>query len=219
MDFIFATGQRYPFEDFCKSPGARAATPPDRTVELKGLMERTSRFFEHLRDAPETSEEVAQSRAILDAIRFIESTGQQEAFAAFREHVEVDAPPFVVASFDTREQAEDWLASHPSPPTPANVLIGNGYHGVVHDRETNLRRLPRNRALEWYLEELEEKERPVAVASFETLEAADAWLRAQATPARRAWVRVGGEFYLAVHYPNIDHRALYPLAMAHGTTP
>lgn len=219
LDFIFATGQRYPFEDFFKSPDSRGAPLRGGTVELSGLMERTSRFFEQLRDEPEAPEEVAQSQAILDAIRFIESTGQQEAFAAFREHVEADAPPFVVASFDTREQADGWLASHANPPDPANVLIGNGYHGVVHDRETNLRRLPRNRDLEWYLEELEQKERPVAVASFETREAADTWLRAQDAPARRAWIRVGGEFYLAVYYPNIDHRALYPLALAHTPHP
>jgi hypothetical protein len=43
------------------------------------------------------------------------------------------------------------------------VLIANEYHDVFHDRETNIRRLPRNRALKWYLAELEQKERPVAV--------------------------------------------------------
>jgi hypothetical protein len=219
LDFIFATGQRYPFEDFFKVPDSRGATPTSGTVELRELMATASRFFEQLRDAPEAAEEATHSQAILDAIRYIDSTGQQEAFAAFREHVEADAPPFVVASFETREQAESWLASHPHPPDPGNVLIGNRYHDVVHERETNLRRLPRNRALEWYLEELEQKERPVAVASFETREAADAWLREQDTPARRAWVRVGGEFHLAAYYPNIDHRALFPLAIAHGQKP
>jgi hypothetical protein len=174
-------------------------------------MGRTKRFFEKLRDESESPEEAAQSQAILDAIQYIESTGQQGAFAAFQEHVEANAPPFVVASFDKREDAEAWLEKHPHPPDPANVLIANEYHDVVHERETNIRRLPRNRALEWYLSELEQKEHPVAVASFETREEADAWLRAQAEPARRAWVLVGGELHLAVYYPNIQHRALYPL--------
>jgi hypothetical protein len=191
LDFISATGQRYPFED----------------------------FFEQLRAEPEIPEEAAQSQAILDAIRYIDATGQLEAFADFREHVEADAPPFVVASFDTREEAEAWLAGHPNPPDPANVLIGNEFHDVVHDRETNLRRLPRNRDLQWYLEELKEKEPPVAVAFFETREAAEDWLRAQEAPARRAWVRVGGELHLAAYYPNIHHRALFPLALADGTKP
>jgi hypothetical protein len=220
LDFISATGQRYPFEDFFKRLDSRGgATPQGGPVELRKLMENTRCFFEQVRDEPEIPEEVAQSQAILDAIRYIDSTGQHEAFAAFREHVEADAPPFVVASFDTREEADAWLASHPNPPDPADGLIGNEFHDVVHDRATNMRRLPRNRDLQWYLAELEQKEPPVAVASFETREAADAWLKAQEAPARRAWVRVGGEFYLAVYYPNIHHRALYPLSLAAGTKP
>ncbi|QRN97132.1 hypothetical protein JRI60_50685 [Archangium violaceum] len=216
LDFIFATGQRYGFEDFFKSPDSRRPPPRGDATELSERMDRTKRFFEQLRDEPESTEEAAQCQAILDAIRYIESTGQQGAFAAFQEHVAANAPPFVVASFDTLEDAEAWLESHSHPPDPANVLIANAYHDVVHERETNLRRLPRNRALEWYLSELEQEESPVAVASFETREEADAWLRAQAEPARRAWVRVGGELHLAAYYPNIHHRALFPLSLAKG---
>ncbi len=177
-------------------------------------MAGTKRFFEKIRDEPESGEEVAQSQAILDAIEYIDSTGQHEAFAAFLDHVEANAPPFVVASFDTREDAEAWLANHPHPPDPANVLIANEYHDVFHDRETNIRRLPRNRALKWHLAELKEKERPVPVASFGTREEADAWWRAQSESPRWAWVRGGGELYLAAYYPNIQHRALFPLSLA-----
>ncbi len=216
LDFIFATGQRYRFEDFFKQLDSRQPPPRSDATGLSELMDRTKRFFEKLRDEPEAADEAAQSQAILDAIRYIESTGQLGAFAAFQEHVEANAPPFVVASFDNRQEAEAWLESHPHPPDPANVLVANEYHDVVHERETNIRRLPRNRALQWYLSELEQKERPVAVASFETREEADAWLKAQAGPARRAWVRIGGELHLAVYYPNIHHRALFPLSMAHG---
>jgi hypothetical protein len=128
--------------------------------------------------------------------------------------VESNDPPFVVASFDTREEAEAWLANHPHPPDPASVLIANEFHDVVYDRETNLRRLPRSRALKWYLEELVEKEQPVPVASFETLEAADAWWRAQSEPPGWAWLRVGGQIYMAAYFPNIQHRALFPLSLA-----
>lgn len=215
LDFIFATGQRYDFEDFFKSPHSRRP-PPGDNAGLRERMDRTKRFFEKIRAEPELAEEVAQSQAILDAIRYIDSTGQHDAFAAFLEHVEADAPPYVVASFDTREEAEAWLASHPHPPGPARVLIANEYHCVVHDRETNIRRLPRIRDLEGYLEELKEKEHPVAVASFETREEAEAWWRAQAESTRRAWVRVGGELHLAVYYPNIHHRALFPLLVSNG---
>lgn len=167
LDCIFATGQRYGFEDFFKRPGAR--------------------------------------------LPHIESTGQQEAFSAFQQHVEANAPPFIMAAFATRQDAEAWLANHPQPPDPANVLIANEYHDVFHNRETGIRRLPRNRALEWYLTELEQKEPPVAVASFETRGAADAWWRAQPESVRRAWVRVGGELFFAAYYPHIHHRTLFPL--------
>jgi hypothetical protein len=214
LDFIFATGQRHSFEARTRQPGAPGAPPQAHTTALRELMDKTSRFFEQLRDSSDSREEADQSQAIIEAIRYIDSTGQQEAFAAFREYVEADAPPFVVASFDNREEAEAWLANHPHPPDPANVLIADAYHDVVHDRETDLRQLPRNRALEWYLAELERKEPPVAVASFETRQEAEAWLKSQAEPVRRAWVQVGGKLHLSVYYPNIRHRALYPLAMA-----
>lgn len=214
LDFIFATGQRYDFEDFFKTPDSRSLPCRGGNAELSERMDGTKRLFEKIRDEPESAEEVAQSQAILDAIRYIESTGQQGAFAAFLEYVEADDPPFVVASFDTREDAEAWLANHPQPPDPASVLIANEYHDVVHDRRTNIRRLPRNRALMWYLEELVEKEQPIPVASFGTREEADAWWRGQSESVRRAWVRVGGELYLAAYYPNIHHRALFPLSLA-----
>lgn len=216
LDFIFATGQRYGFEDFFKRPESHHPISPSESAGQGELMDRTKQFFEKLRDAPESAEEVAQSQAVLDAIRYIESTGQHGAFAAFQEHAGVNAPPYIVAAFDTREEADAWLANHPHPPDPGNVLIANEYHDVFHDRETNIRRLPRNRALEWYLAELEQKEHPVAVASFETREEADAWWRARAESARRAWVRIGGELHLAVYYPNIHHRALFPLSRANG---
>ncbi|WNG59202.1 hypothetical protein F0U59_34095 [Archangium gephyra] len=213
LDFIFITGQRYDFEDFFNRPDFRHPAPQGGNAELSGRMDVTKHFFEKVRDEPELDEEVAQSQAILDAIQYIESTGQQEAFAAFLQQVEANDPPFVVASFDTREAAQSWLANHPHPPDPASVLIANEFHDVVYDRETNLRRLPNSRALKWYLEELVEKEQPIPVASFETREEADAWWRRQSEPARRAWVRVGGEIYLAAYYPNIQHRALFPLSL------
>jgi hypothetical protein len=96
------------------------------------------------------------------------------------------------------------------------VLIANAYHYVIYDRETNFRRLHRTRDLEHYLADLKEEEPPVAIVSFASLEEAEAWLKAQPEPARWAWVSVAGEPYLAVYYPNIDHRALYPLSIAKG---
>ncbi|HSP80549.1 MAG TPA: hypothetical protein VLQ93_18595, partial [Myxococcaceae bacterium] len=90
------------------------------------------------------------------------------------------------------------------------------YHDVAHDRATNGRYLPPSRALEYYLVGLEESSPPFPVVSFDTRQEAEAWLRAQPAPPRRAWVRIAGEVYLAVYHPNVNHRALYPLSMADG---
>jgi len=222
LGFISATGQRYDFEDFFKRPDSGRAPLQGGTAELRDRMDRTRRFFERVRDEPESAEEVAQSQAILDTLRYIESTGQQDAFADFLEHVEANAPPFIVAAFDTREEAEAWLASHPCPPDPAEVLVANEYRDVFYARDTNLRYLPRNHVLQRYFKELE-KEQPTVVASFETREEAESWWRAQAAPARRAWVMVGSELYLAAYFPNIQHRTLFPRSpvvplRASGTT-
>lgn len=221
LRFILATGQRYRFEDFRKSLASGTHPPAEQSREgLGGIEERLSRaegFFSKLReDEADSAREKELLQVILDTLHFIAATGQHDSLGEYLEHVETGAAPYAIASFDTMEEAEDWLRSHPSPPASANVLIANDYHDVLYDRENGIRRLPRNRDLEYYLTELEQEEPPVPVASFTNLEEAEAWLRAQPEPARWAWVSVAGEPYLAVYHPNIGHRALYPLSMARG---
>jgi hypothetical protein len=212
--FISATGQWYPFVDF---RGDRASSNSSRTGTAHGLQERlseTERFFEELLDQPEAAGEQPAIQVILDALRFISSTRQHEAFGDFLERVASDDPPLVVASFATQAEADAWLKHHPNPPAFADVLIGNRYHVVAYQRETDFRRLPWTLHFERYLAWLKRVHPPVAQASFATHEEAEAWLASQPKPARRTWVMIAGEFYLAVHHPNINHRALYPLSMA-----
>ena len=220
LDFISATGQWYTFEDFRRSRASRGPSQVDTTEDVstkpRELMSKTESFFGKLLDDSVTTGEQASIQLILDALRFISSTNQHEAFGDFIKHVESHAPPFVVASFETREEAETWLENHPSPPVFANILIGNSYHDVVYERETDFRRLPWNRDLNRYLAWLKRVEPPVADASFVTREEAEAWLTRQPNPARRTWVMIAGELYLAAYYPNINHRAFYPLSMAEG---
>lgn len=231
--FVSATGQRYRFEDFRKglessarppaesSPSSRRApdTVDPSQHERENLEERlrgTEGFFSKLRDEADSERDRELIQIILDTLRFISSTGQHKAFGEYLEHLEAGAPPYVIASFETREEAETWLRNHPNPPDFANVLIANKYHDVLYDRERGTRRLPHNRELEYYLAELKQEKPPRAVASFASREEAEAWLKAQPEPARWAWVSIGGEFYLAAYHPNIRHRALYPLSMADG---
>jgi hypothetical protein len=224
LRFVSATGQRYRFEDFCKSLGSSAPPRVPGTLEpsyepLEERLRRTAGFFTRERDEAGSAKEKELIQVILDTLHFISATGQHRAFGEYLEHLEAGAPPYAIAAFDTREAAEAWLRNHPHPPVSANVLIADEYHDVVYDRERNTRRLPRNRALEYYLAELAQEEPPVPTASFASREEAEAWLKAQPEPARWAWVSIAGEPYLAAYHPNIGHRALYPLSMAKGYEP
>lgn len=223
--FILDTGQKYRFEDFLKGLEVGAPSSVEVTAatsssqghaSLQERLSRTLEFFTKLLDASESSGERGLIHVILDALRFISVTGQLTAFSGYLEHVAAGGPPYAVASFDTREEAEVWLRNHSNPPVSANVLIANAYHDVVYDRATGLRRLPRNRDLEYYLAERRGGAPPVAIASFSNREDADAWLQSQPKPAPWAWVSIAGELYLAADYPNLGHRALFPLSWADG---
>lgn len=223
--FISDTGQKYRFEDFRNGLQAGAPLSVEETastassqgqVSVQERLSRTQEFFTKLLDAPESSGERGLIEVILDTLRFIAATGQLTAFGEYLEHVAAGGPPYVVASFATRDEAEAWLQNHPYPPASANVLIANAYHDVVYDPVTGSRRLPRNRDLEYFLAERRRREPPVAIESFSRREDADAWLQSQSKPHPWAWVSVAGELYLAAYYPNLGYRALFPLSVADG---
>ncbi|WNG38147.1 hypothetical protein F0U61_34120 [Archangium violaceum] len=212
--FICSTGQPYRFEDYRKQ--LQAENPSRESAPPEELVRRAEGFFEQLLGGLQSEEERALALIIIDALRFIPSTGQLDDFKSYLQDLDANEPPRVVASFDTREQAENWLKNHPSPPHCASILIAGRYHTVAYDRETNGRYLPPSRDLEYYLASLKQGSPLAAVASFDTRQEAEAWLSAQPTPPRRAWVLISGEVYLAVYHPNVNYRALYPLSMADG---
>lgn len=210
LDFISATGQRHRFR------GYRQRSSPGAAHELEGLLQRAEHFFMRLMGAPQPTDEIELIRVIVDALHFVAATGQLAGLEEYVKHLEAGAPPYVVASFGSQEDAEAWLENHPDPPDFAHIIVAGEYRSVSYDRQGNIRKLPNDHAIEYYLAELQKEEPPVAQASFATLEEAEAWLKAQPQPARRMWVSVGGKFYLAAYYPNINHRALFPLSMAEG---
>lgn len=167
-----------------------------------------------IRNATQSPEEQRLLDFTFDALLFIGATGQTRVIEDYRKQLDSNHPPYVVASFDTRKEAEAWLERHPCPPHMAHILIADADHVVVYDSESNIRRMQATPRLESYLGRLRRAEPPRATASFNTREEADAWLKAQATPARRAWVEIAGEPYLAAYYPHLDHRALFPLPTA-----
>jgi hypothetical protein len=155
----------------------------------------------------------------IDAFLFITSTGQRYAFEDFLEQLESGEPPPVVASFDTRKEAEAWLHNHPDPPGSAYVLIADDYHVVMYVRESNHRRLIAHPVMGFHLGWLKRDGVPPAVASFKTREEAEAWFANQVEPPRQAVVRIAGEDHLAVYRPNVHRRSFYPFSLAEEVAP
>lgn len=210
LEFISDTGQRHRFRDYRLHPS------PGVTHDSGGLWQQAERFFMTVLEAAHPPDTAERLRLIVDALHFIATTGQLAILEEYIQHLEAGAPPYVVASFGSQEEAEAWLMNHPDPPDFAHIIVAGEYRAVSFDCENNIRKLPNDNAIEYYLAELQKEGPPVSQASFATREEAEAWLKAQSQPARKMWVSIGGEPYLAAYYPNINHRALFPLAMAAG---
>jgi hypothetical protein len=168
----------------------------------------------HLWAKAPSLEEKEKLRMAADALRFIASTGQSHDFEDYRQSLDANAPPLVIASFKAREEADAWLSAHPRPPDQAYVLIGGAYHIVMYGPERHHRKLLRHPALEFYLEEMTRGGLPSPVASFQTREEAERWLALQPEPPRQVFITIAGESYLAVYHHRIHLRALYPVSLA-----
>jgi hypothetical protein len=83
------------------------------------------------------------------ALHFIHEAGCTAEFSHFLEHLDEHLPPLCV--FTTREEAEAWLKSHPSPPDGACVRVGEEDLTVGYWPESGLRallRYPRDEVLD-----------------------------------------------------------------------
>jgi hypothetical protein len=179
------------------------------TLELLGRLWKQS----------SSEEEKARLDFALDALSFIFHTGQSYAFEDYRKSLDANAPPLVMATFQTREEAKEWLANHPSPPNHAKVLIAGEYHHVIYFRDGNIRGLPPTPFLEYYLGEMIEDGLPPPVATFHTHEEATTWLHSQPEPPRQVFIQIAGEYYLAVYHYRVNQRALYPISLARKSAP
>ena len=182
------------------------------TIEKLSL--EVEEFLGRLREETSSPEEKKLRLTAIGALRFISSTGQSYDFEDYREEIDSQAPPRVVASFATRAEAERWLKAHPRPPHLAYVLIADEYHIILYLRDSNHRALNPHPALAYYLQELQDAGLPAAQATFETLEQAKEWFAQQPHPPAQAILRVGTEDYLAVNHQPIHHRALHPFSLA-----
>lgn len=183
-------------------------------MNMRNLTADVMDLLARIRANTQSVEEQELLGVAINALLFITSTGQRYAFADFLEYLESNAPPPVVASFKTREEAETWLNSQPEPPDSTLVLIAGQYHTVMYIRELNHRRLIPLAVIEYHLGRLKREGLPPAVASFDTREEAEAWFTSQTEPPAQSLITISGESYLAVHYRNVNHRALYPFSIA-----
>ena len=166
-----------------------------------------------LREEPRSSEEKERLLVAMDALRFISATGQGHDFEAYRKSLDDKAPPLVVATFDTREEADTWLKNHPNPPHHAYVLISGEYHVVMHVPELKHRRLISHPVLEFYLADMVREGIPHPAASFRTKEEAQAWLDTQPEPPRQVFIQIAGENHLVIYHHRVDLRLMHPLPM------
>lgn len=212
--FISSTGQRYPFEDYRKGLGSRPSSDGSRPSAQHPVKLKAVELLERLRGDTQDPEERELVRGAIDALDFIESTGQYPAFEDYLRHLDSGDPPRVMASFDSREEAEAWLRSHPAPPSTAAVLIGDEYHQAIYAREINHRKVIPWPSMEYHLGRLKRSGLPAPVASFKTPEEAENWLKSQSDPPNQAVILIAGEHHLAVHHRNVGRRAIYPFSMA-----
>lgn len=187
-------------------------SPEELSLAMEGLLGR-------LREETQAAEEKELLLAAIDAVRFISSTGQSYAFEDYRQSLDANVPPRVVAAFATREQADAWLKGHPSPPHLAYVLIAGEYHIVLYLRGANQRSLLPHPALTGYLREMMRDGEPPAVATFNTREEAETWLAAWPEPPTHAFILIAGAHHLAVYHRNVNHRAIYPVSIVQGPGP
>ncbi|MDY7231284.1 head protein [Hyalangium rubrum] len=183
-------------------------------MNSRKLTSKAKELLAELRAKAPSEEQQELLDVLFDALLFIDSTGQLYAFEDYRQHLASNDPPRVVASFDTREEAEAWLQALPEPPSSAYVLIADRYHLLSYNRELKHRRLFPHPVLEYFLGARIRDGLPPPVASFATKQEAEAWFENEAAPPQQAVITISGEPHLAVYHPNIHHRALYPFSMA-----
>ncbi len=201
--FIYFTGQLYRFDEFRTSRPSNQALAPSFAPVI-GLLER-------LRMNSPSPHEKEILLAVMDALDFIEASGQKRGLAEYLHDWEIDTLPPVIAAFKTLAEAEAWLDGHPVPPYGARVLIGNQYHSVKRSRERKEPGFLPIPTIEEFIERHSDEGLPPTVAAFDTKEDAESWLVKTPALPRHSFITIGGRHHLAVCQVNVNHRALYPL--------
>lgn len=183
-------------------------------MEIGKLIVNAIDLLGRIHEKTQSEEEKELLLAAAEALRFIDTTGQQYDFEDYRKDLETEGPTQVIAAFATREEADSWLKNHPQPPYTARVLVADEYHAVYHWRDRNLRRLMSVPSIEYHLEEMmRDGQPPPPVARFNTREEARAWFYALSERPSQAVILLAGEPYLLAYHRNINHLAFHPFSL------
>jgi hypothetical protein len=215
--YLWRTGQIYRFEDYL------ARTSADRSVAVEALLRgeeredfrKAVRILSQIRDNLPSEEQKRLIQVVIERFRFITSSGQRDDFSDYLETF-YRGPPPVIAHFDTRDEAETWLANLREPPSSACILIGDEYHEVLYFRDRGVRAIRRDYDLERFIESTTSRGLPVPAATFNTLAEAEAWWARQPDLPHAVYVQVAGDYYLAVHHREIARRTLHPISILKG---
>ncbi|HEX8702071.1 MAG TPA: hypothetical protein VF815_24790 [Myxococcaceae bacterium] len=203
--FLSVTGQLYRFEDF------RAGMMPSRARSM--AFADVIRCLERKEAQASSAGEKETLRVAIDALAFIEASGQQEELNDYLAYWRSSTLPPVIAVFKTREEADTWLESQSDPPYMARVLISDEYYTVLATRESrDLPFVPMPVVAE-FIELHSRNGPPPVVASFSTHEHAEAWFASMPAPPRHTFLKIQGEHYVAAYWKNLNHRALYPFTL------
>ncbi len=211
ISFIHERGQVYRFEDYL---GEHTPTPPSReSAAFRARRDTVSREAMALLlktlDGVSASEEKQLVRVLISLLDYVADSGQEDAFELFLN--KRGEPPPVTASFSSLDQAKEWLMTLPEPPHRAHVLIGDEYYEAWYSREDEVRNISREYLIEPLLEGLTRRGAPPVVASFDTREEAEVWLRKQpASPM--FFVSIAGESHLAAYHEKLNRHSLHSLA-------
>ncbi|ADO68926.1 hypothetical protein [Stigmatella aurantiaca] len=183
-------------------------------MSFTDLLLRTQALIGRLGEKAASLEEKEQLLIALDALSFISDTGRTPGFEEYHKNRSDSAPPLVIATFNTREEADAWMENHPDPPQQAHVLIAGQYFLTASIPDIHHRALLHTPVLAWYLEAMIREGLPAPAAAFHTHEEATHWLNTQAEPPRQVFITIAGEYHLAVYHYKINLRALYPISLA-----
>ena len=104
----------------------------DRILEAQELLGKS-------REHAQSPEEKELFLLAIDALWFVWQNGQAYEVERYRSDVESKTPPWVIASFNTRDEAEVWIRERPLSPDLALLLIADEYHVVLSSRDEERR--------------------------------------------------------------------------------